>query len=107
MTGRAWLVWIVGCALAVAACDRGSEYGANETSLSQDRIDSAAGTAGGETGVDDQGNVIDRGAPANARAAGEQARADLPDSASWLPLAGVVGLLSCGGAVGLRLLRRR
>jgi hypothetical protein len=219
MTARAWLVSIVGCALAVAACDRGSEYGANETSLSQDRIDGAAGTAGGEmrvadivaapdeyfgrtvtvtadveevfgpmafaldedapftggidndllvlsrqagdleaiddqwlnnkvrvTGtvgrmtvteverelgwdldpeleieleragavliassvnrVDDQGAVIDRGAPANARATDRQARADLPATASWLPLAGIVGLLSFGGAVGLRLLRR-
>ena len=41
------------------------------------------------------------------RGDGDQlARADLPDTASWLPLAGIIGLLSMGGVFGIRLLRR-
>jgi hypothetical protein len=35
-----------------------------------------------------------------------QARADLPATASWLPVAGIIGLLSMGGALGIRYLRR-
>jgi hypothetical protein len=44
---------------------------------------------------------------ADSRQSGQQARAELPATASPLPLAGLLGLLSIGGAMGLRLLRRR
>lgn len=218
MTKNTWLVGALGCALAVGACDRGSEYGTNDTS--QDRIDGAAGTAGGgemrvadivaapddyfgrtvtvtadveevlgpmaftldedapfaggvdndllvlsrEAGnleriddqwlnnkvrvtgtvgrrsiieierelgwdldpeleieleradavllassvdrVDQQGAVIESDARGNESNGRRQARTDLPDTASWLPVAGIVGLVSFGGAMGVRMLRR-
>jgi hypothetical protein len=50
----------------------------------------------------------DTQAPATTRPAGKSGAAQpLPDTASPLPLTAVLGLLSLGGAAGVRLLRRR
>jgi hypothetical protein len=54
-------------------------------------------------------NRVRQDATTGAEQAGtnEQARAQLPRTASPLPLAGVIGVLSLGAAVGVRWLRRR
>lgn len=43
----------------------------------------------------------------NQQAGRQQARAELPDSASWAPAIAILGLLSMGGALGVRHLRRK
>ena len=63
----------------------------------------AAGTSGSSSGD----SAITREAEVSQAPAEPQARAELPDTASAVPLAGVFGLLSLGTALGIRYLRRQ
>jgi hypothetical protein len=56
--------------------------------------------------VQDQPILVATAAPAPAPAAAEAAPAELPKTASPLPLIGLLGLLSLGASMGLRTIRR-
>lgn len=65
---------------------------------SVNRVQDDSGSSAQQQGAQGQGDQ--RGD------ADQLARAELPDTASWLPFAGLIGLLSMGGVFGVRLLRR-
>ena len=97
-----WLPCVLSLAVGAAACNGNADYGdQNGTARTDTGIDGSVGTAGDGT-TSSPNRVQD-----DNRTGGQQARAELPDTASWLPSAGIFGLLSMGAAFGMRYLRRR
>ena len=99
------VIFLLALSIGVAACDRAAnDDAAADSALNQAMP--AADVGGARADRPDPATP----APADSVDAGETAAAapdrDLPDTASALPLAGVVALLSLGGAAVLRARRR-
>jgi hypothetical protein len=88
---------VAGIVIGTAACGEGPRSAEQDELMPESGLSDQIGTTG--AGEPEQGGL----------AAGETATGgeELPATASPLPLAGLVGLLSLGGATALRALRRR
>jgi hypothetical protein len=90
MTMRIGALLALTTALTVGACDRGSESRLDDDTAAIVTV--PTGTGGQASAAADQQ---------------DQARADLPDTASPLALAGITGIVSLAGAAVVRAWRRR
>lgn len=93
-----WLPCVLTLAIGAGACNANvGDESDNATAQMGTGIDESMGTTG-DNAVYQQ----EEQEPIN-----EQAQSELPESASWIPVTGILGLLSVGGALGVRHLRRR
>jgi hypothetical protein len=90
MTIRTGAILAFAATLTIGACNRAEESRLDDDTAAS--LTMPTGTGGQTSAASDQP---------------EAARADLPDTASPLALAGIMGIISLAGAAAVRTLRRR
>jgi hypothetical protein len=103
MTKLTYLPCVALLALGSAACGGNDTAGQEEpTAATLNDTAATSGDAGaGDAGANEASEPLVNAVPP------DQERDTLPSTASPLVLAGLVGAVSLGGAIGLRLVRRR